>query len=68
MDRAQFAALNGYCAGYRGEYLYIHAAYFWPMNLKDLDGNPITASDAREFPLGEYEVYAYVPGTMTGRK
>lgn len=68
MDRAQFAAHNGYCAGYHGEYLYTHAAYFWPMSLKDLDGNPIAASDAREFPLGEYAVSSYVPGTMTGRE
>ncbi|MGE8657406.1 MAG: Ig-like domain-containing protein [Achromobacter sp.] len=62
VDKNQYSALNGYCAGYNGEHLYTHAAYFWPMNLKDLDGNPIDGSGARQFPMGEYEVYSYEPG------
>ncbi|MGE8656719.1 MAG: Ig-like domain-containing protein [Achromobacter sp.] len=62
VDKNQYSALDGYCAGYNGEHLYTHAAYFWPMNLKDLDGNPIDGSGARQFPMGEYEVYSYVPG------
>ncbi|MGE8660104.1 MAG: hypothetical protein ACN6O8_25450, partial [Achromobacter sp.] len=64
VDKNQYSALNGYCVGYRGEHLYTHAAYFWPLNLKDLDGNPIPGSDAREFSLGEYEVSRFVPGSV----
>ncbi|MGE8656304.1 MAG: hypothetical protein ACN6O8_06080, partial [Achromobacter sp.] len=62
VDKNQYSALNGYCVGYRGEHLYTHAAYFWPMNLRDLDGNSIDASHSRQFPLGEYEVYYHASG------